>query len=61
MSNRLNFMFEKTNRQFMGDIKDNDEYLDNDGRVIDSFLSEHACEGMLEGYLLTGRHGFFNS
>ena len=61
MSNRLNFMFEKTNRQFLGDIKDNDEYLENDGRVIDSFLSEHACEGMLEGYLLTGRHGFFNS
>ena len=61
LSNRLNFMFEKTNRQFMGEIKSNDEYLNNDGRVIDSFLSEHACEGMLEGYLLTGRHGFFNS
>ena len=61
MSNRLNFMFEKTNRQFLGDIKEDDEYLDNDGRVVDSFLSEHACEGMLEGYLLTGRHGFFNS
>ncbi len=61
MSNRLNHVFEKTNRQFMGDIKDNDEYLSEDGRVIDSFLSEHACEGMLEGYLLTGRHGFFNS
>ena len=61
MSNRLNFMFEKTNRQFMGDIKENDEYISEEGRVIDSFLSEHACEGMLEGYLLTGRHGFFNS
>ena len=61
MSNRLNFMFEATNRQFMGDIKDTDEFIANDGRVIDSFLSEHACEGMLEGYLLTGRHGFFNS
>ena len=61
LSNRLNFMFEKTNRQFMGEIKENDEYLNNDGRVIDSFLSEHACEGMLEGYLLTGRHGFLNS
>ena len=61
LSNRLNFMFEKTNRQFMGDIKENDEFLNHDGRVIDSFLSEHACEGMLEGYLLTGRHGFFNS
>ena len=45
----------------MGDIKDNDEFLSDEGRVIDSFLSEHACEGMLEGYLLTGRHGFFNS
>ena len=61
LSNRLNFMFEKTNRQFLGDIKDNDEFLNHDGRVIDSFLSEHACEGLLEGYLLTGRHGFFNS
>ena len=61
LSNRLNYMFEKTNRQFLGSIKDNDEFLNHDGRVIDSFLSEHACEGMLEGYLLTGRHGFFNS
>ena len=61
MSNRLKYMFESTNRQFMGNKLDNDEYLSSDGRVIDSILSEHACEGMLEGYLLTGRHGFFNS
>ena len=40
---------------------DTDEYLDNSGRVIDSVLSEHICEGLLEGYLLTGRHGFFHS
>ena len=61
MSNRLKYMFEGTNRQFMAERLDNDEYLNSDGRVIDSMLSEHVCEGMLEGYLLTGRHGFFNS
>ena len=61
MSNRLKYMFEETNRQFVANKLDNDEYLNNDGRVIDSILSEHACEGMLEGYLLTGRHGFLNS
>ncbi|MFR7894335.1 MAG: hypothetical protein ACLU38_09935 [Dysosmobacter sp.] len=41
--------------------EDPDEHLDPDGRVMDSMLSEHICEGWLEGYLLTGRHGFFNS
>ena len=61
MSNRLKHVFEETNRQFMGQRYDYDEFLNNEGRVIDSMLSEHACEGMLEGYLLTGRHGFFNS
>ena len=61
LSNRLKYMFEATNRQFTGKRLENDEYLNSDGRVIDSMLSEHACEGMLEGYLLTGRHGFFNS
>ena len=61
LSNRLNHVFEKTNRQFNGERYDYDEFLNKDGRVIDSILSEHACEGMLEGYLLTGRHGFFNS
>ena len=40
---------------------DGDEYLAHSGRVMDSMLSEHMCEGWLEGYLLTGRHGFFNS
>ena len=39
----------------------NDEYLDSDGFVIDSILSEHVCQGLLEGYILTGRHGFFTS
>ena len=61
LSNRLNHVFEETSRQFNGEKFDYDEYLNSDGRVIDSILSEHACEGMLEGYLLTGRHGFFNS
>ena len=40
---------------------DTDDHLAPDGRVMDSMLSEHVCEGLLEGYLLTGRHGFFNS
>ena len=61
LSNRLNHMFEETNRQWNADINSEDEYLNNDGRVIDSYLSEHACEGLLEGYLLTGRHGFFHT
>ena len=61
LSNRLNHVFEVTNRQWNGITYDTDEFLDNSGRVIDSVLSEHLCEGMLEGYLLTGRHGFFHS
>jgi len=61
MSNRLNHIFEETNRQFVGTKISNDEYISSNGRVIDTMLSEHTCEGMLEGYLLTGRHGFFNS
>lgn len=61
LSNRLNHVFEVTNRQWNGITYDNDEFLSNSGRVIDSVLSEHVCEGMLEGYLLTGRHGFFHS
>lgn len=60
MSNRLGAVFEVTNRQWNGEMED-DEFLATDGRVIDSMLSEHMCQGMLEGYLLTGRHGFFNS
>ena len=61
LSNRLNYVFDVTKRQFMGKKYDYDEFLSNEGRVIDSYLSEHMCEGMLEGYLLTGRHGFFHS
>ena len=61
MSNRLYRVFDETSRDWQLDILDNDEYLSKDGRVMDSFLSEHMCEGMLEGYLLTGRHGFFAS
>ncbi len=61
MSNRLYDVFEVTKRDWQLDIKENDEYLSRDGRVMDSMLSEHMCEGMLEGYLLTGRHGFFAS
>ena len=61
LSNRLNFVFEETNRQFDAEIIEGDEYLDHSGRVMDSMLSEHLCEGWLEGYLLTGRHGFIHS
>ena len=61
MSNRLYDVFEETKRNWQLEIKGTDEYLSKDGRVIDSFLSEHLCEGMLEGYLLTGRYGFFAS
>ena len=61
LSNRLNYIFDVTNRQFIGNKYSYDEFLSNDGRVLDSYLSEHMCEGMLEGYLLTGRHGFFHS
>ena len=61
MSNRLNYVFEATNRTWVDKKYATDEYLASDGRVMDSMLSEHLCEGWLEGYLLTGRHGFFNS
>lgn len=61
MSNRLYSVFDETKRTWQMDIKENDEDLSKDGRIMDSFLSEHMCEGMLEGYLLTGRHGFFAS
>jgi xylulose-5-phosphate/fructose-6-phosphate phosphoketolase len=63
-SNRLGPVFEVTGRRFLGERHENEdpeEHLDPDGRVMDSMLSEHMCEGWLEGYLLTGRHGFFNS
>ncbi len=61
MSNRLGKVFEETNRDWNAEAYDSDEFLANDGRVMDSMLSEHMCEGWLEGYLLTGRHGFFAS
>lgn len=61
MSNRLGRVFEETNRSWNGERNYDDEFLSPDGRVMDSMLSEHMCEGWLEGYLLTGRHGFFNS
>ncbi|WP_267642178.1 phosphoketolase [Enterococcus faecium] len=61
-SNRLNQVFKTTNRQWMEKIEpENDEWLSPSGRVIDSQLSEHQDEGFLEGYVLTGRHGFFAS
>lgn len=61
-SNRLNEVFTKTNRQWMGRRDPSyDEWLSPAGRVIDSQLSEHQAEGFLEGYVLTGRHGFFAS
>jgi len=59
LSNRLNAVFEVTNRQWMANTEKNDEFLATDGRVME-MLSEHQCEGWLEGYLLTGRHGLFN-
>lgn len=60
-SNLLSAVFEVTNRQWDGRVMENDECLAPDGQVLDSMLSEHQCEGWLEGYLLTGRHGLFNS
>ena len=60
-SNRLSPVFEITDRAWNGETRDIDDHLAPDGRVMDSMLSEHVCQGMLEGYLLTGRHGFFNS
>jgi xylulose-5-phosphate/fructose-6-phosphate phosphoketolase len=59
LSNKLNAVFEATNRQWEAPIIDTDEFLEKDGRVME-MLSEHQCEGWLEGYLLTGRHGLFN-
>jgi xylulose-5-phosphate/fructose-6-phosphate phosphoketolase len=60
LSNRLNAVFDVTNRQWIAETQDNDEFLASDGQVME-MLSEHQCEGWLEGYLLTGRHGLFNS
>jgi xylulose-5-phosphate/fructose-6-phosphate phosphoketolase len=59
LSNRLNAVFEVTNRQWGARMVVNDEFLAPGGQVME-MLSEHQCEGWLEGYLLTGRHGLFN-
>ncbi len=60
LSNGLGAIFDHTNRQWDARTVPNDEFLATSGGVLDSMLSEHQCEGWLEGYLLTGRHGVFN-
>ncbi|MCO7127146.1 phosphoketolase family protein [Sporolactobacillus shoreicorticis] len=61
-SNRLGAVFEVTNRQWLGEVDEpRDEFVAPSGRVLDAQLSEHQAEGWLEGYTLTGRHGFFAS
>jgi len=59
-SNRLGAVFEVTDRAFVGEILPGDDHIARDGRVME-VLSEHLCQGWLEGYLLTGRHGLLNS
>ncbi len=61
LSNMLGAVFEVTNRRWNAKSEDTDEFLSKDGQIMDSMLSEHQCQGWLEGYLLTGRHGLFNS
>ncbi|HMS93530.1 MAG TPA: phosphoketolase family protein [Candidatus Saccharibacteria bacterium] len=61
MSNKLGPVFETTSRQWNARVQDGDEFLAQDGFVLDSMLSEHQAQGWLEGYLLTGRHGLFHS
>jgi xylulose-5-phosphate/fructose-6-phosphate phosphoketolase len=58
-SNRLDALFEVTDRGFIAEILKTDDHLSPDGRVME-VLSEHLCQGWLEGYLLTGRHGLFS-
>ena len=58
-SNRLGALFEATDRTWMAEILPEDDHLSPDGRVME-ILSEHTCQGWLEGYLLTGRHGLFS-
>jgi xylulose-5-phosphate/fructose-6-phosphate phosphoketolase len=60
LSNLLGAVFEVTDRQWDARTEPGDEFLAPTGRVLDSMLSEHQCQGWLEGYLLTGRHGVFN-
>jgi xylulose-5-phosphate/fructose-6-phosphate phosphoketolase len=61
VSNLLGAVFEVTNRQWEAPVIATDQFLAREGGVLDAMLSEHQCEGWLEGYLLTGRHGLFNS
>lgn len=61
MSNKLEAVFETTSRQWNARVQDGDDFLAQDGFVLDSMLSEHQAQGWLEGYLLTGRHGVFHS
>ena len=58
-SNRWTNLFDVTERMFNGIIREDDDHMSRNGRVME-MLSEHQCQGWLEGYLLTGRHGFFN-
>jgi xylulose-5-phosphate/fructose-6-phosphate phosphoketolase len=60
VSNGLGAVFDVTDRQWDARTQENDQWLAPSGRVVDSMLSEHQCQGWLEGYLLTGRHGLFN-
>ena len=59
-SNRLTAVFEATAKQWQAEVVPTDDHLATEGRVVE-MLSEHQCEGWLEGYLLTGRHGIFNT
>ncbi len=59
-SNRLGALLETTNRAWLADVQPNDDHLAPDGRAME-ILSEHTCQGWLEGYLLTGRHGLFTT
>ena len=58
-SNRLSAVFEATGKRWLAGVEPDDDHLSADGRVLE-ILSEHLCQGWLEGYLLTGRHGFFS-
>lgn len=61
LSNRLEAVFETTDRQWDARVQENDEFLSEEGMVLDAMLSEHQAQGWLEGYLLTGRHGVMHS
>ena len=61
LSNKLHAAFEATDRRWNASVLPTDRSLSPQGRIMDGMLSEHMCQGWLEGYLLTGRHGFLNS